>query len=261
MRNIVFFASVIFFFIFFSSCTKDPKVGPGISKTVTDTVTYFCSEPVLADRFSCATGAVLGDPKVIDWETKERTITKEVECKFSDEELNAVGYTYTGKTTRASRPERIEEEGFTPTPVPDSGTKKSNSGWSIPENILKGIGLVIIALLLLWLLLWILREFFNWFNQPRNNTHVLRDRQTEPITPNSGPVVQSNPEPKGTFVPAGYMLIPAGTVVVPYNGIYLGVRGTEEGFRGEISPQNKTSVTSNSSENTKEAEQETNTQT
>ena len=220
MRNIVFLLTVLFI-AFFSSCDYDNffsnKVGPGISKTVVDTFTYFCTEPVLEDRYDCHLNP-LPEPKVTEWKTVEKKISQEVLLLFSDQELRNIGYLYAGK-------DPLYTEGMGPL-------------W----DLLGWITLIILVILLLWLLLWLLRRLPDWWNQTRNNNQnqegILRDRTTgQPIggvgqnTPVNQPVATT---PNGTWVPEGYNLVKTGMVLIEANSIYLGTRQGGENLIAEI---------------------------
>jgi hypothetical protein len=229
MRTIVFLV-LAFFGLFLSSCNYDNflgnKVGPGAMKTVIDTFTYSCVDPVLEDRYGC-NGKFLHEPKVAGWKTTEKELNQEVLCSFTDQDLKDAGYVYTGK-------DPLYTEGIGPF-------------W----DLLGWIILIIIAILLLWLLLWLLKKLLNWFsrqNQSNSQNQGLRDRQTgQPIQADNEPqnLAPSEPSqnPQGVYVPFGYSLIPMGMVLVPSDGIYLGKRGENEGLSAEIYPQDKTSIT------------------
>ncbi len=258
MRTIVFLI-VIFSGFFLSSCSnepkKDQKVGPGVLKGVEATLEYYNQVPNTAPRYGC-NGERLQGQKITGWTTESSTTTQTVPCKFSDEDLKAAGYTYTGESTSHSRPIKVEEEGFSP--IPYSGTKKYNPGWNMPWELLGWLFFIALALGILILLLWLLRELFHWLSRKKLGSHANNQNQDVSgksiQTDESGPA-PGKPGPQGTWVPAGYMLLPSGAVVVPYNGIYLGIRGENDYLGAEIYPQNQTSeTTSEAQESQKNAE-------
>jgi len=272
MRNIVI-VLVLFFGLFFSSCTKDLKVGPGINKTVETTVDCLQNVPSTAPRWGCD-GRKLDGQKITGWTTESTETTKMVPCNFSHEELTGMGYVYTGTTTRAPRPERIEEEGFAPTPISNSGTKKSNTGWSIPWEWLFFIAA---GLAILLFLLWLLRELMDFRFIPRNpqggtGIHVVNPPVTTPPVAPTCQVNNCNCNQQGlnilqSMVDRNYSFTPQGKVSISEKGTYLGIRNEKEVLMAEIIPQNQTSMTSNWSDedssggNTEETEPKINTQT
>lgn len=209
MRNVILILAFGLFIVFFSSCSSKPtKVGPGVCKDIEVTTSTVCEQPELADRFTCS-GKKLSQPKVVGWNLVEIEQDTVLGCSFSDEDLQNAGYIYTGEN-----------------PVKTTTKTQKNSNL-VPWNLLEWLALILAALGLLWLILWLLREFILWLTRPQNN------HQNAQATPAQNPEGTFVPEGY-TLVPEGYSLVPNGTILIPANGIYLGVRNQGEEMEAGI---------------------------
>lgn len=266
MRNIVFVLVVLFFGLFFLSCSKkEQKVGPGISKVILDTTYFHTTQPKLATRHSCS-GQILKEPKLVGWKLDTTEKHSSVLCNFSHEELMQMGYTYTGKEDNASRPVKFEEEesalsSITPTPRKENREKKQSDSFfsQIPWYLLWWLGFLGIGVAFSLVILWLLTNFVGWLfsqrlpagnqNPPQNQAGGQNQQVAQGPVPapqgnnptNQGsaeqvPTPQGNNTSGGTYIPDGYSLIPKGyglyqdgtTVIAPGSPFNITLGPSEE---------------------------------
>lgn len=92
-KMIIGFAVAIITAASLSSCSKNDKpiTGPGLTKQITSTRVEMI--PITAPRYGCA-GQILKHPKLLGMEPELYTTSETI--KISDEEIQDIGYTYTG---------------------------------------------------------------------------------------------------------------------------------------------------------------------
>lgn len=236
MRTIVFL-SMLFFGLFFS-CTpkKAPEWSGGFPKLyLTGKDTIIKDSCSLYDKTTVTGFTCEGKPYA-----REKMIPRGY---ISGHYLTTQGQELS-KDSLVSLLKKAGSENLIP--------ERKNIGWNMPWELLGWLFFIALALGILILLLWLLRELFHWLSRQKLGSH--NNNQNQGLTAESGPA-PGKPGPQGTWVPAGYMLLPSGAVVVPYNGIYLGTRGEKDCLGANIYPQNQTSeTTSEAQESQKNAE-------
>lgn len=154
----------------FVSCADQastPVPGPGVSKSLVMETNVPFQEPILRPRYGCK-GERLQHPKVIGWNQVNLPVAEVTNCGFSDSELAAAGYTYTGEVQAP-----IVSDGPYYT-YPDSPYPNKD----ISPKVSEGLFWFLVWSTFLMLLALVVALWMQWYQQRR-----IADRPVAPAPP------------------------------------------------------------------------------